>query len=59
MGIFFHNIKIELARIVWPSKKDLKRDFPFFLIAFLFATLIVFGLDSIFNLIVLKIIALF
>ena len=53
----FQNIKSEFKKISWPTRKDLIHDVPFFIIAFLLATLSIYLLDSAFNFGIMKIIS--
>lgn len=47
--VFFREVKIELKRITWPSKDDTKKAFIAVIVFTLMYTILVGGLDSIFE----------
>ena len=46
---FLHDVRIELGKVTWPTRKDLLQSTLVVLVAVAIATLYTFGLDTIFS----------
>ena len=49
IGRWFHELKVELKKVVWPSKEDTRKNTTVVLVVVLIAAAVLFVLDAIFG----------